>query len=275
MALVAAAATVSMAAGAAPLSYVALGDSYTSAPGVQPVDPAPFDCLRSSADYPHLAAATLGLTLLDRSCSGATTANLTTAQYPDQPPQFDSLKASTSVVTIGIGANDNGLFATLIDLCSEADVLDVLDIGAPCRSHLGDFLENKIIRDRPVVAQALATIQARSPAAHVFVVGYPDILPRMGNCYLHLPLTTGDVAFLNDNELALNAMLQAEAQAHGATYVDTYTASVGHDACKAEGIRWVEPLLPCTLDGYPVHPNAQGEAADARAVEAAMRGAAL
>ena len=125
----------------------------------------------------------------------------------------------------------------------------------------------------PVIGAALAGIHLRSPAAAVFVVGYPDILPQQGSCYPQLPLTTGDVAYLNGVELALNAMLQHEAATHGANYVDTYSASVGHDACKSIGTRWIEPLIP---DGaFPIHPNAKGEAADARAVASALRAAGI
>ena len=56
--------------------------------------------------------------------------------------------------------------------------------------------------------------------------------------------------------------------------MDTYTPSVGHDACTPEGVRWVEPVIPGT-DAFPIHPNASGEAADARAVVPAMRAAGL
>jgi lysophospholipase L1-like esterase len=259
---------------AAPLSYVALGDSYTAAPLVLPTARgAPPDCFRSATNYPHLTAAALGLALVDRSCSSATTANMTIAQSLDQPPQFRALHGSTAVVTIGIGGNDNQLFLSAVIACSVTDALDVLNIGAPCRSLFGNYFANEVAADAPVIGAALAGIHLRSPAAAIFVVGYPDIVPQYGSCYPQLPLTTGDIAYLNGVELALNAMLQREAAAHGATYVDTYSGSVGHDACKPVGTRWIEPLLP---DGaFPIHPNAKGEAADARAVTAALRTAGI
>ncbi len=255
------------------MSYVALGDSYTAAPFVLPSAPgAPLECLQSSINYPHLTAAAFHYSLTDRSCSSATTSNLTTAQYLDQPPQLDALKPATSVVTVGIGGNDNGLFLSAVLACSATDVLDVLNIGAPCQSVFGSYFVNLANGDGPVVGQALATVHVRAPAAKVFIIGYPDILPQRSNCYPQLPITTGDMAYLNQLEITLNAMLQREAAAHGATYVDTYAASVGHDACTPEGVRWVEPVVPGT-DAFPVHPNASGQAADARAVEAALRAA--
>jgi hypothetical protein len=263
------------AASAAPASYVALGDSYTAAPFVLPLAPrAPLDCVRSARNYPHLTAAAKGFTLTDRSCSGATTADMTRAQYPDQPPQFTALRRTTSVVTIGIGGNDNQLFLSAAAMCSLTDALDVLNIGAPCQSIFGDFFVNEANRDGATIGHALDTIHALSPAARVFVVGYPDILPQSGNCYPQLPLTTGDVAYLNRLEMTLNSVLQLEAAAHGATYVDTFGPSVGRDACRPEGIRWLEPVIPGT-DAFPIHPNAAGEAADARAVLHAWAAAGL
>jgi hypothetical protein len=264
----------SAASGAAPLSYVALGDSYTAAPFVQPTAPgSPPDCFRSAIDYPHLVAAADGLALRDRSCSSATTADLTTAQYADQPPQFNALTAATDIVTVGIGGNDNGLFLGALVSCSLTDALDVLNVGAPCRSTFGTKFGDEARADGPVIGAALAGIHARSPQARIFVLGYPDLLPQRGNCYPQLPLTTGDVAYLNGVELALNSMLQQQAAAHHATYVDTFTPSVGHDACQAEATRWIEPLVP--TNAFPVHPNARGEAADARALQAAFSAARL
>jgi hypothetical protein len=43
--------------------YVALGDSYTSGPLISPAATAPALCLQSAANYPHLTAAALGLSL--------------------------------------------------------------------------------------------------------------------------------------------------------------------------------------------------------------------
>ncbi len=117
-------ATTPSLAGAAP-AYVSLGDSYTAGPFILPPAPgAPLDCLQSARDYPHLTAAALGLSLTDVSCSGATTENLTTtAQYPDQPRQFNSLSSSTQVVSVGIGGNDKGLFLNTLITCGAEDLV--------------------------------------------------------------------------------------------------------------------------------------------------------
>jgi len=256
-------------AGAAP-SYVSLGDSYTSGPFILPfASGAPLECLQSARNYPHLAASALGLALRDVSCSGATTENLTTtAQYSDQPPQLDALGSSTQVVSVGIGGNDKGLFLNTLIVCGAEDL--VFPFGTPCKDTYGHKLAEEIVEDGPVVGGALHQIHVISPSAKVFVLGYPDILPQSGNCWPTVPLTTGDVAYLNGMEKELNAMLSSEASANGATYVDTYTPSIGHDACKSLSVRYVEPVLP-ESDAFSVHPNERGMEADASELEAAMR----
>jgi hypothetical protein len=252
-------------------SYVALGDSYTSGPFIPPAATAPALCLQSAANYPHLAAGALGLSLTDVSCAGATVSDMTQSQYPGVSPQFDALSASDSVVTIGIGGNDNNTFATALVGCSVLDIADPENIGAPCKAAFGDSLAGNIASDAVTIGTALRQVHALAPNARVYVVGYPDILPSHGNCWPQMPLTTGDVVYLNGVENDLNAMLQQQAGANGATFVDTYARSIGHDACKSESVRWVEPIVPSS-GAISVHPNAAGESAMARAVEAAIAG---
>ncbi|MGH3534715.1 MAG: SGNH/GDSL hydrolase family protein, partial [Pseudonocardiaceae bacterium] len=43
----------------------------------------------------------------------------------------------------------------------------------------------------------------------------------------------------------------------GAAFVDSYGSSLGHDACKLPGQKWVEGTVP-TSPAAPVHPNAIG-----------------
>lgn len=256
-------------------AYVALGDSYTSAPLVEPVSAsAPLECAQSQANYPHLTAKALGLSLTDVSCGGATVSDMTESQYPGVDPQFDALSSSDAVVSLGIGGNDDNTFITAVAGCGALDALDPEAVfpgagGAPCESAFGDYFADNIASDAPNIGAALQKIHTLAPNARVFVVGYPDILPQSGNCWSAIPLTTGDVAYLNSVEHDLNAMLQSEASANGATYVDTYDPTIGHDLCQSESVRYVEPLIPST-DAISVHPNAAGEAAMASLLEAAV-----
>lgn len=241
--------------------YVALGDSYTAGPLIPNQSLDPLGCLRSDHNYPHVIAPYLPVSsFTDASCSGATTGDMTSSQGVTpgpNPPQFDALSAGTRVVTLGIGGNDIG-FSDIIKSCAT-----LWPYGSPCLSKYVvngvDTLAQTIDATAPKVAAVLTGIRARSPHAKVFVVGYPDILPTTGSgCWPSLPLAYRDVPYLRQTEMELDAMLSSTAAANGAVYVDTYTPSIGHDACQSESTRWVEPIVPGSA-AAPVHPNATGE----------------
>jgi lysophospholipase L1-like esterase len=273
---VAGALTSASAANAADVSggtYVALGDSYTSGPLI-PVQSGGL-CLRSSENYASLTAADLGYPLVDASCAGSTTANMAQDQtdlgIEINAPELDSLTSGTSLVTLGIGGNDIG-FLDIIETCAEESLAD--PFGDPCTEHYTtggtDQLLAAIEATGPKVAAVLQAIHQRSPHAAVYVVGYPDILPEDGDgCWPIVPIAYGDVAYLRQTETELNAMLAGEADANGATYVDTYTPTIGHDVCQPIGVKWIEGLVP-TSPAAPFHPNALGEAAMAKALESAI-----
>jgi len=250
------------AANAAGASYVAMGDSYTSGPGITPVSPtAPADCGQSAVNYPHLVASALHLSLTDVSCGGAKTENFTVAQYPDQPPQFDALTPSTKVVTVGMGGNDGNLFGTLVLGCTALDYGQP-NVGAPCQEHYESFVTKTFEENTPPQEAALREIHVLSPKAKVLVVGYPEITPVNGYCPTAIPWTTGDLKWFNiDVQRRGNANIRREAIANGDTYVDTFTLSMGHNACEEVGVRWIEPLFG-SLTGVAVHPNAKGQEAD-------------
>jgi len=260
---------------AGPTSYVALGDSYTAGPGIPNPAPEQPGCGRSDHNYPHLVAEALGVTrFTDVSCGSATTAHMTQPQpLPDglsNPPQLDALDPQVDLVTLGVSGNDIG-FGEIIVNCAVRSV--VLPVTAPCRDHYtrnGDELQERIAATGPKVAAVLAAIRERAPAARILVVGYPVILPDSGpGCWPLVPIAVGDVAWLRTVEARLNAMLAARARAGGATFVDTYTSSVGHDACQLLGPKWVEGFVP-TAPAAPVHPNALGMANTATRVLAAL-----
>lgn len=261
---------------AGPDHYVALGDSYTAGPGIPNQIPEALGCGRSDHNYPHLVAAALGVErFTDVSCGSATTAHMTEEQpLPDglsNAPQLDALRSDVDLVTLGIGGNDIG-FGEIIANCVARSVL--LPVTAPCRAHYtrsGDELGARIAATAPKVAAVLAGIRQRAPAARVLVVGYPVILPAAGpGCWPLMPIAVGDVAWLRTVEGQLNAMLAEQAAAAGATFVDTYTSSVGHDLCRLPGTKWVEGLVP-TAPASPVHPNALGMANSAAQVLDATR----
>lgn len=257
------------------VSYVALGDSYTAAPGLlDPVPGSPPLCTRSAANYPHRLAAATGWELTDVSCASAATAHLRTAQYADQPPQFDALSARTGIVTYQLGGNDGNLFQTMVLACVALNLGNAADVGAPCRDAWGSRFTDDIAAYEPAMGAAIAEVAERAPNARVHVLGYPAVLPESGRCYPRIPLSTGDLAYARGVQRELNAALRRQAEANGASYLDIYTPSIGHDACRDPGTRWIEPLVPGEPNATPVHPNAAGQRATAEIVRAVVTAAA-
>ncbi len=103
-------------------TYVALGDSFAAGDGVPVQGTGPAMCARSSADYPHVLAAALGLALDDVTCSGATTADVLGPQRSSDtsvPAQTDALGPDDALVTLTIGGNDLG-FSGIVARCLAA-----------------------------------------------------------------------------------------------------------------------------------------------------------
>ncbi|HEX3174617.1 MAG TPA: SGNH/GDSL hydrolase family protein [Solirubrobacterales bacterium] len=258
LALAALAVLAAFAGAARAANYIALGDSYAAGP-VIPNQIAPLGCLKSDHNYAHLAAPTIGLPLRDATCSGATTEDMTSPQETElgtNPPQFDSLDAETTRVSLTIGGNDIG-FSEIALSC-----VTLNPFSTPCKDKYDsggkDQIAERIAATAPKVAAVLQGIHARSPAAKVFVVNYAAIFPETGfGCWPQMPIGFGDVPYLRAKEKELNAMLATQAAANGATVVNWYSASIGHDACKGSSTRWVEPVVP-TNPAAPIHPNERG-----------------
>ena len=239
-------------------NYVALGDSYAAGP-IIPNQIAPLGCLKSDHNYAHLAAPTIGLTLKDATCSGAKTDDMTESQSTELgsvPPQFDSLSSETTRVSLTIGGNDIG-FSEVALSC-----ITINPFSTPCKDKYTaggkDQIAERIAATAPKVAAVLQGIHTRSPSAKVFVVNYAAIFPETGfGCWPQMPIGFGDVPYLRSKEKELNAMLATQAAANGATLVNWYNASIGHDACKGSSTRWVEPVVPSN-PAAPIHPNLAG-----------------
>ena len=192
-------------------------------------------CFRSNHNYPSLTARKLGAELDDRSCGGARTIDLRTAQHPDVPPQLSALSASTDLVTIGMGGNDQGLFQQLINKCPGLRAQDPQ--GAPCQAAMttggGDRLLTILKQTGLELTAALRQVHLKAPKAQVLVVGYPEIVAP-GKVCGQLPLAAGDYAYAARINKALTDMVRTAAEASDSTYVDIYTASKGHDICSAD-----------------------------------------
>jgi lysophospholipase L1-like esterase len=246
--------------------YVSLGDSYTAGPLVPTATGNPILCGRSTNNYPSdVTRAIAPQSFTDASCSSATTADMTQSQslqggLQTAPPQFNALRSNDKLVTVGIGGND----ADLIGVAEECAKLDATSpTGTACKDHYdaggSDPNVAAISATGPKMAAVIQGIHQRAPHAKVLVVGYPDGLPVDGSsCWPLVPFSPGDITYFNSLEQQLNQVLGQEAGANSATYVDTFTSSIGHDACKVPGVAWVNGIVP-TSPAYPLHPNQMGE----------------
>ncbi|WP_381559042.1 SGNH/GDSL hydrolase family protein [Streptomyces eurythermus] len=258
--------TLALGLGAAPaqaatsLDYAALGDSYSAASGVLPIDLGSPLCLRSTANYPHVIADRTGARLTDVTCGAAQTKHFTESQYPGVAPQADAVTADTDLVTLTIGGNDNGTFINAVTACGTVGVLSGGQ-GSPCKDKYGTSFDDQIDTGTyPALKAALGAVRAKAPHARVAVLGYPWITPAQADpsCFVKLPLAAGDVPYLHSLQAHLNAVVRRAAEETGAVYVDFAEVSAGHDACRPAGTRWIEPLL-FGRSVVPVHPNALGE----------------
>jgi lysophospholipase L1-like esterase len=266
--------------------YVALGDSYTAAPKISGEVGTPGGCGRSSDSYPLLVAQRLRLApdrVIDVSCDGATITDLAGSQVTGDgtnPAQLDALSPATTLVTVGIGGNDVH-WTSVLGECVKLDLVTVLTGNSSaqdatrCEKYYtsggADKVQQYIQAAASPLTTALAEIKSRAPNARIYVIGYPDLVPASGDsaCAHTFAITPADMAFVNRAEQQLNTMLRQQASDAGATYVDTYSPSLGHSGCATTKQRWVEPWVP-TSPADPLHPDAAGEQGMANAVISAL-----
>ena len=254
---------------------VALGDSYTAG-ALLPLNPlgGAAGCLRSTRAYPVLVAQALHVPLTDVACTSAGVKDMTAPQQTylgTNPAQLSALAPDDRTVLLTLGGDDMG-FLNVLKECVELSFTH--PSGSPCEAHYTqggtDQLAASVTTEEPKIAQVLTAIAARAPKARIVVVGYPDMFPQSGGCWPAVPIANGDIAYLRGVEVKINAMLAADAEAAGDTFVNTYTPTTGHDFCAQESDRDVEGVLPGSL-ALPFHPNARGQQAMADAVLAALK----
>lgn len=263
------------------MRYVALGDSFTSGPLLPYITGDPIDCGRSLVNYPSLVARDLAVDdFVDASCGSAKSEHMENEQRAPLGsrvrPQFDALTPDTDIVTLGIGGNDVSFSSSVLGCVNVLPVpVGRAPWGRPCidkRIVDGvDQMSLRIAETRERVDGVLAGIAERSPEAKVFVIGYPVSLPHTGDgCWPRVPILPVDLHYLRDKYLEMNQMLADAAVAVGATYVDVYTPSIGHDVCQPYGVAWINAI---NIDpaGLPLHPNHLSHRATAEVVTAAIR----
>lgn len=256
-------ATANAQAAAPPLVYVAMGDSYAAGSLVLPAKEV-FTCARSAVNYASLLAKEVRpAEFRDVTCGAAQTTHFANPQpgiiFGTAAPQYDALSADTTLVSVGIGGNDIGLVGlavSCVNLLPEG-------LGKSCKAANTaggvDKLAQKIDAFAPTYGTVIEQIRQRAPRAKILMVGYPTGIKK-GGCWPVVPVWSADADYLQAALTRLNLRMAQQASAHGATYVDLATPSIGHDMCKGISTRWIEGLIPSvpTNGLVPLHPNAAG-----------------
>ena len=245
--------------------YVALGDSFAALGPVDAPTSGPAACLRSSLNYPELVSAgdQVG-ELVDVTCGGARTLDMTTAQIPETPPQFDALTPDTDLVTLSIGGNDIGFGAIAGCVAQTPRAAQ----GAPCRDRLEQAVTDALNALPASLDAVYAGIADRSPAARVIATAYMPLVPDHGGCEFVSGMSPGDVTWVRHVTERINLIVADAADRAGATAVEPSDADQKH-ACAPASERYTD-FTGVETGSHPMHPTAAGQRAMAGAVSAEL-----
>jgi lysophospholipase L1-like esterase len=218
---------------AAPVDYVAMGDSYSSGAGAPPYGL----CFTSAHSYAPLWAASHPVSsFLFVACGGVTSQQI--------GPQYLALSGRTDLVSITIGGNDVGFIDVVLTCATGSD--------AQCTAAV----DRAVATGRSVLPGRLdtvySTIKRKAPKAEVVVLGYPHLVEPAGTC-----LSPRKRADLNRGADALDEVISARAAAADVHYVDARDRFAGHGACGPAP--WINPFNAAQLI-ESFHPNRDGYA---------------
>lgn len=220
-------------------SYVALGDSYSSGTGTRTYISDGTSCQRSVYAYPSLDAASLGLALTLRACSGATVADVTNTQ-------LSALSSSTAYVTISVGGNDAGFADVLTECAQPAWMSNCNGAIDGAQSIINNTLPGRL-------STLYSSIRTKAPNAKVIVVGYPRIF-NGEDCNAFTWFSPTEESRLNATADLLNSRTSSAATARGFTFVNPAPKFVGHAVC--DNPEWLNGLSNPISESY--HPNVAG-----------------
>jgi len=236
--------------------YVALGSSFAAGTGVPQQAST---CGPSDQNYPSLVAAQLELTLIDVSCSAATTANIIDTPQGDAPAQISAVTPDTELVTITVGGNDVGYSATALQC---GDPSTVCSVDQP-------KLETDLTKMTASLETLIDGVRAKAPSSTVVLVTYPRVVPDQ--VCPALSFTDDEAALIRDMGEKLESAFIEVAARTGVILVDPYHAQGDHTVCApAVADRWTDGKVATV--GFPYHPTATGHKAMASLVVDAMHG---
>ena len=227
------------------VSYVALGDSFSSGEGEylyeSGTDVNENKCHLSPYSYPYLVSHALGIKDFHSvACSGARIDDvMSTVQYkyPQEggytsrqwfagiSPQNDYISAAhPNTVTLSMGGNDIG-FKNKLQNC-------VTYIGS-CYGFKGDRKEiaDEINRQFSKLVSMYNSIKEQGGVEKVYVLGYPNIFGLGDKCDKNVFLEPNERKFSRALVEYLNATIKAAAEQAGVQYVDVEHAFTGYELC--------------------------------------------
>jgi lysophospholipase L1-like esterase len=239
--------------------YVALGSSFASGPAIgEMTREAPSLCMQSEDDYPHQLARKRDLTLMDVTCSGATTRDILTNSQFFQRPQIELITTETELVTVTIGGNDVNYSRNLIGHSAEQGANRIRGFlpGVTSDETIEAGFEGLQSRLEQIVHEA----RERSPNVRVIFLPYLTTLPASGTC-ANIGMTEASADKMRAVAARLNAATEVAARNTGADYVDVATLSRDHNACSDA------PWVQTASEAVPFHPNLAGMTAIAEALD--------
>ncbi len=269
-------------------TYVAMGSSYAAGPSIGiPADTPQTRCGRSSDNYAHQLMRLRHLTLIDVSCSGATTDHLL-GPWDKLPPQLDALSSDTKLVTITIGGNDVGFVGGLFaNSCKGA--LEKVNVPAPnmCKAITGSqnpaAAQARAIANAPVTEEKwqmlsehfdriIAEVHRRAPMARLIFVDYVTVIPTGPLCDT-VPLTAEGASTARMIAKRLSQLTADAAKRGGADILAASALSKNHDACATDPWSAGFTLRANEAAGTtPYHPNLAGMTAIAGALDKMLGG---
>lgn len=283
------------------MKYLALGDSFASGEGAHNYKPytdiETNMCHLSHDSYPYLIQGELNGGVVESiACSGAMlkdvfVPNAGDSEYKDHKPQgkgkndgeynneiFNNFLAGyrwqldfierkkPEIITISIVGNDVGFGRRLEECVKPGDCYE----GSVERAGILKEITSQFDR----LVETYQAIKDASPFSRIYVMGYPQIAKKDGECALNVLLSPNELAtaeaIIND----INAMVELAAQKTGAYYIDVTDAFYGKRLCEDKssvlamnGVtagRDVKLTIPYTGIGARVigkesyHPNKQG-----------------
>ncbi len=196
-----------------------------------------------------------GLSLVDVSCSGATTKGILEGGALMLPAQINAVTAETELVTVTIGGNDIGYIGNLMAMgCRRNPPWYMPRSGCKVRST--EQMEQALPRLHEQMLAIIDAVRSRAPKARIVLLNYQTVLPDQGSCE-RLGLSDSQVSEMRAIAAKLATVTAAAASERGAVLMDAAALTRGHDVCAADS--WMNGMHPARgLLGAPLHPTLEG-----------------